>query len=61
MEVITIVVYSLVFVLWLYGLRESIDRGFGYVIASAIFWPVGFALGVTRLFTKGKRNEDTAR
>lgn len=52
MEVFWLIMYVISLALWLYGMREAYDRGFGYVIASVLFWPVGFALGVTRLFTR---------
>lgn len=50
MEALYVIMYVIVMALWLFGIREAYDRGFAYVVASVLLWPIGFALGVTRLF-----------
>lgn len=54
MEIAMIVGYTCVIGLYIYGLVEAWERGVGYVIAGALLWPVGVALGLTRLFTRKK-------
>jgi hypothetical protein len=49
MDILIVFGYLVAVGLYFYGLREAYDRGFPYIIAAVLLWPVSLALGITRM------------